>query len=356
MLHTVPCAQSHTFKHTRKPTRTDTYCYSAAVRCAPLKFMPCDAHSTYLLHAAQWTLKLCPTRTFTLSHSTHTCLTGFINSVFQFHNVLQKCKQSNFELRARGWRYCLLGGKVTSTRGSKRHRTRLGKADMGGMPLPHPPLTIPLTCPHTQTHTHTSSFMRKGQAQTQIKEPRCYQSAAEESCNDTAAVRLSATWWNECVFAFGKNSHGDDEMMTVWRGKTAVKRQWRLGMRMISMAIPFSALSLIPLLPLSPPLFLSFSFSGHTSAHRGTLGVCLNPTQLQAVWVWISLDLQRFDTQSRSYKERQRKGLQVKRLRKQESVSAWEWEMYCRELEGDGERKQERDGGRIDEHENVWER
>lgn len=45
------------------------------------------------------------------------------------------------------------------------------------------------------------------------------------------------------VFVFERDIDGNEgrEMMSMWRRKTAERRRWRLGMRMISMVIPPSS-------------------------------------------------------------------------------------------------------------------
>lgn len=64
-LYTLTSFQIHMQTHTHGDKL-----FSAAVRCALLRCMPCDAHSAYLLYTAQWTFKLCPTRTLTHSQLT----------------------------------------------------------------------------------------------------------------------------------------------------------------------------------------------------------------------------------------------------------------------------------------------
>lgn len=172
----------------------------------------------------------------TLAHPTR-----IINSVFHFHNAPENFKWSSSELRSRRWHYCDVRGKVT--RG----------AGMNGMPSP---LNLPTYYPK-HIPTHISSFMKKNkiglrrraQKQSHIL-PVCWwwklhwtegAWCGQQRADNTAAVRLSATWWSECMFVFGSDDDDSDdgtEIMWMCR-QTAMKRRWRLRMR-ISIVIQSS--------------------------------------------------------------------------------------------------------------------
>lgn len=118
--------------------------------------------------------------------------------------------------------------------------------------------------------------MKEGQKE--IKESRCYHSAADKSC-------LTFCNLMECVWVEGHGGNKrNDEDLKEEHGAEEVDagREGNIYGDSIFSSVSDSD---------SAPPFLSSSFSSHTPAqrhtqtHSDTLGVCLKPPQLEAVWV-----------------------------------------------------------------------
>lgn len=151
---------------------------------------------------------------------------------------------------------------------------------MWGAPTYPPPvssnLTILDTWPHTQILIHgKEGICRHRQAQTLrhivtsllLEKVDTVARCGQDWADDTTAVQLCATWWNERASVFGKTAMLT--LMRMWRWKTAVRR-CRLGWYLYSdsivgfmSSIMFKCLKSISFYP----FHLLSVCSGHTSTH-----------------------------------------------------------------------------------------
>lgn len=160
----LTCTHSHTLIHmqTQHAQRQSVLC--------------CSKMSSSEVHAMWWTLLLLHSSTdFQAASNMHvhpltlnSHLTRIINSMFQFHNAPQKCKQSSLELRDQRWRTVFFskerGVKLRQPVTQNRCFTLPGRAQKRGIlpSLLNSSCTVPssLTIPEA-LHAHTSSFMKK---------------------------------------------------------------------------------------------------------------------------------------------------------------------------------------------------
>lgn len=226
-LSDLTCSTLDALRHTQIPTITETNCSLAPWDV--LFWGACHEMHTLLTSSTQLNgLSSCIQHTLT---HTHTDWAGIINSVFQFHN-----EPENFQVKQSGTLEAKdYISKVTSTGFSKSWLEFTGRADKQSPLFPPSPMsTTHILVYGEQQKKEKKNICWHMGAQ---KQPRSHQCADEKvlvdrrgsvwASDDTAAARLQATWWSDCMLVLGRA-----EMMTVmmasrWWGCGGGGQKWR---------------------------------------------------------------------------------------------------------------------------------